>query len=96
MPDATFRVQANPAGGSIAYIVTHGQNWRVRQVTNNVPNASGLASLKKNGAQITPMIASNGSAFQDPPVDIYRADRLTVEWSTAGLVGEILVIYDLL
>lgn len=97
MPERTFSVGANPAGGSYALITTGGyQTWRVTQVSNNVPLASGLASLKRNGVQITPMIASNGVAAGDPPVDVYPADRMTVEWPTGGLSGSVRVQYEVL
>jgi hypothetical protein len=97
MPDRTFTVNNNPAGGSVAVISTGGvQRWRVTQVSINVPLASGLASLKKNGTQVTPMIASNGVAGGDPPVDIYGADRLTVEWPASGLKGDVRVQYEVI
>lgn len=95
MPDQEFLVSSNPAGGSIAIIRTGGQNWRVTQVTNNVPGASGLASLKRNGGQVTPMIASNGAAGGDPPVDLYPADVMTVEWSQTGLSGRVRIQYEI-
>jgi hypothetical protein len=96
MPDREFIVASNPAGGSIATIRTGGQNWRVTQIANNVPTASGLAYLKRNGAQVTPMIASNGVAAGEPPVDLYPADVLTVEWSTAGLKGTVRIQYKIM
>jgi len=95
MPDREFIVGSNPAGGSIVTVRTGGQLWRVTQVANNVPLASGLASLKRNGAQITPMIASNGVAGGDPPVDLYPADVMTVEWSQAGLSGTVRIQYEI-
>ena len=94
MPDREFLVGTNPAGGSIATIRTGGQLWRVTQVAINVPTASGLAFLKRNGAQVTPMIASNGVAAGDPPVDLYPADVMTVEWSTASLKGTVRIQYE--
>jgi hypothetical protein len=97
MPERTFNVQANPAGGSVAIIRTGGyQTWRVTQVSLTVPAASGLASLKKSGTQITPMIASNGVAGGDPPVDLYPSEVMTVEWATAGLAGSVRVQYEVL
>lgn len=95
MPDSEFIVSGNPAGGSIAIIRTGGQLWRITQVTNNVPAASGLASMKRNGAQVTPMIASNGAAGGDPPVDLYPADVMTVEWPQAGLKGTVRIQYEI-
>lgn len=95
MPDLEIRVGPNPAGGSIAIIRTGGQLWRVTQVANNVPAASGLAFLKRNGAQVTPMIASNGVAAGEPPVDLYPADVMTVEWAAAGLAGTVRIQYEL-
>jgi hypothetical protein len=96
MPDREFLVASNPAGGSIATIRTGGQNWRVTQVSNDVAGASGLAYLKRNGAQVTPMIASNGVAGGEPPVDLYPADVLTVEWATAGLKGRVRIQYQIM
>lgn len=95
MPDQEFIVGPNPAGGSMVSVRTRGQLWRVTQVTNNVPGASGLASLRKNGGQITPMIASNGAAGGEPPVDLYPADVMTVEWATAGLKGTVRIQYEI-
>lgn len=95
MPDREFLVVANPAGGSIATIRTGGQLWRVTQVANNVPTASGLASLKRNGAQVTPMIASNGVAAGEPPVDLWPADVMTVEWTQSGLKGTVRIQYEI-
>lgn len=96
MPDQEFIVRAKPGGGSIATITSRPQTWRVTQVSNNVPAASGLASLKRNGAQISPMIASNGVAAGDPPVDLYPADVMTVEWAQSGLIGSVRVQYEVL
>jgi hypothetical protein len=95
VPDREFIVGSNPAGGSIVTIRTGGQLWRVTQVANNVPLASGLATLKRNGAQVTPMIASNGVAAGEPPVDLYPADVMTVEWATAGLKGTVRIQYEI-
>lgn len=95
MPDREFLVRTNPAGGSIAVIRTGGQLWRVTQVANNVPLASGLANMKRNGAQVTPMIASNGVAAGAPPVDLYPADVMTIEWPQANLVGTVRIQYEI-
>lgn len=95
MPFRTFPVQNNPAGGSFAVITTGSyQTWIVTQVSINVPLASGLASLKKSGELITPMIASRGVAGGDPPVELYPAERMTVEWPAGGLVGSVRVQYE--
>jgi hypothetical protein len=97
MPFRTFLVQNNPAGGSIAKITTGGyQAWRVTQVSNNVPLASGLANLKKSGELITPMIASNGVAGGDPPVELYPSEVMTVEWAAASLAGNVRVQYEVI
>lgn len=95
MPDREFIVGPNPAGGSLVTIRTGGQLWRITQVTNNVPGASGLASLRRNGSQVTPMIASNGTASGDPPVDLYPADVMTVEWPQANLKGTVRIQYEM-
>lgn len=97
MPFRTFPVQANPAGGSFAVITTGAyQTWRVTQVSNNVPLASGLANLKKSGELITPMIARNGVAGGEPPVELYPSERMTVEWPIGGLVGSVRVQYEVM
>lgn len=96
MPFRTFPIQANPAGGSVAVIRTGGyQTWIVTQVSNNAPLASGLANLKKSGELITPMIASNGVAGGDPPVELYPAETMTVEWPASGVVGSVRVQYEI-
>jgi hypothetical protein len=98
MPDKTFSIGSNPStGGSHAVIRTGGyQAWRVTQVSNNAPAATGLASLQKNGVQITPMIASNGVAGGDPPVDLYPSETMTVEWDDAGVSGDVRVQYEVI
>lgn len=41
------------------------------------------------------MIASNGVAAGEPPVDLYPADVMTVEWATAGLKGTVRIQYEI-
>src|SRR6266545_273983 len=82
MPFRTFPVQNNRAGGY--------QTWTVTQVSNNVPLASGLANLKKSGELITPMIAKNGVAGGDPPVELYPSDLMMVDPGAIANTFEVL------
>lgn len=87
--DGTLTITIKPTGR---------QTWTVSQVSINMQSApiGATALLKKNGALITPMVATGDAAGGDPAIDVRPAEKLTVEWAgcTAGQTGTVLVIYD--
>jgi hypothetical protein len=101
MPDKGFSSIVAANGTATVTIKTGGyQTWKVTQVSNDVPTApsGALAKLKKNGRLITPMVATNGVASGEPPVDLLPQETMTVEWTgmTPGTQVNVNVIYEVM
>jgi len=73
------------------------QTWVVSQVTPEAPTSgSTTGALRKNGALVSPFLATGDVIADAPPVLLHTGDRLTVEW-TGATPGEPIaayVIYD--
>lgn len=89
MPDRDFSTLVAADGtASITCTPTKNVPWVVTQVSTEYRESpSGcIAELRKNGALITVMIATD-VADSDPPVFLRPGDRLVVTW-TGGTVGD--------
>ncbi|SRR6266545_2370334 len=100
MPDKSFTTVIPASGNQILRVQSRPERWKVTQVSvrgATAPSGS-LCMLKKNGVFITPIIASGGAAAGDPPVELYPADVMTVEWTghTPGTLFEVNVFYDVM
>ena len=100
MADQTFTATAD-AGGTAVVTVRPGQKlrtWVITQVSVEMSTAPiGTACvIRKNGALVTPVVATGDAATGDPPVVLYGSDVLTITWTgaTPGDVGTVLVFYD--
>lgn len=72
--------------------------WVVQQVSVEMPDAplGATCELRKNGALVSPVIATGDAAGGDPAIDVTQSDTLTIEWRgcTPGAYGRALVIYE--
>lgn len=64
--------------------------WSVDQVSTEYRTApiGCVCSLRRNGSQVTAMVATGGVADGDPPLVLNPGDRATVEW-TGATPGEV-------
>ncbi len=98
MGDRTYKAVADASGNATATIQplngTH--SWRVSQVTTEMPGASGLADVRKNGVLVTSIRATKGVASGPPEVELKYDDLMTVEWTglTPGSTGKVYIIYE--
>lgn len=98
--DLTLSVTVGAGGTATATITTRTalQTWTVSQVSVEMPGApiGSTCDLRKEGALITPLIATGDAATGDPPVILRSGERLTVNFAgcTVGTVGTVYVIYD--
>lgn len=72
--------------------------WKVQQVSTEMSSApiGSTCEIRKNGAFVTPMIATGDVAGGDPPVTLLGTDVLTIRWAgcTPGDVGAATIFYD--
>jgi hypothetical protein len=98
--DDALSVTVDAAGLATARIQTGSkfQTWTVSQVSVEMPSApiGSTCWLRKNGAPITPLIATGDAASGDPPIILRPGETMTVEFAgcTPGDVGNIFLVYD--
>lgn len=99
MRDMTASANAD-ANGDAEIVVqpSGGQDWTVHQVTPEATNAGGSATgaLRKNGALVSPFLATGDVIADSPPLRLLKGDRMQVRWAglTSGDLVSIFVIYD--
>ena len=100
MADQTFTAVV-AAGGTAVVTVRPSQKlrtWVVTQVSVEMGTApiGAACVLRKNGALVTPLVATGDAASGDPPVVLYGSDTMTITWTgcTPGDVGTVLMFYD--
>lgn len=82
----TFRVRGNQA-------------TRATQVTSKMVGGAGsTCELQLNGNLISPMVPTGGAAGGVPYPEVGPGDELSLVWTgaTPGLVGKMVVIYEVL
>ena len=89
-----------PASGvlTLTFRARGNETYRCTQATAEMTGgAAAICALRLNGGLISPMVSTGGAAAGDPPIWVGPGDDLTVEWTSAtpGLIGKMLVIYDL-
>lgn len=88
------------AGGtaSIEFTPSGVYSWTVDQVSTEYDAApiGCVCKLRRNGSQITPMVASGSVADGAPSITLNVGDRLTIEWTgaTPGDVVKAWITYD--
>jgi hypothetical protein len=91
-------VVAAAGTATISFSPTGIYPWTVDQVSTEYDSApSGcVCRLRRNGSQITPMVASGSVADGSPPIVLNPGDRITVEWSNAtpGHVVKAWITFD--
>jgi hypothetical protein len=77
---------------------TKARTWVVSQVSTELSSApiGATCMMRKNGAPVTPMVATGDVAGGDPPVTLYGSDLLQLVWTgcTPGTTANVYVIYD--
>lgn len=99
--DAQYAETVGPDGRATVKIWPGNMDaWTVSQVSVEMGTApvGAVCTLRKNGAYVSPLIATGDVAGGDPPVTVSPSDRLTVEWQgcTPGDVGAVFIVYDVL
>lgn len=98
--DRAYSVLVDGAGNATATIQTGSsfRTWTVSQISVEMPSAplGATCDARKNGALITPLIATGDAATGDPPVTLRPGETLTVAFAgcTPGDVGTVFLIYD--
>lgn len=99
-PPFTTAGTADAAGNlALTYRTRGNQLTRATQVTAEMAGgSSAVCTLRRNGALISPLVPTGDAATGDPPIYVGPGDELTVEWAgaTPGLIGKMVVIYDVL
>ncbi len=100
MADRNYTGVADAAGALTITITTGTRErvWVVTQVSARVTTApiGATCELRKNGAFVTPIIATGDVASGDPPIELQGYDVMTVVWAglTPGSAGEVYIVYD--
>jgi hypothetical protein len=98
--DTALSVTVAADGTAVQRIQTDNrfQTWTVTQVSVEMPAAPIGATcwLRKDGAPVTPLIATGDAASGEPPITLRPGQTLTVEWAgcTPGDVGQVWMSYD--
>lgn len=98
--DTRMTSQVTAAGiALIEFRVANGiGTWKVQQVSTEMGTApiGATCEIRKNGAPVTPMIATGDVAGGDPPVTLLAQDVMTIRWAgcTPGDVGTATIFYD--
>lgn len=98
MGTATYSAAVDANGDATIRVLTRSRvPWVVGQVSIEMPDAPSGATctIRKNGAIITPMIATSDVAAGEPYILLNDTDTLSIEWEncTAGLVGKATVLF---
>ena len=101
MADAIQAVSGTVAAAGTARLSlrpTNRRTWTIKQVTANAPNvgAAATAKITVNGAVISGLVATNGTAAGEPYIPLLPGSTMNVDWSgaTAGAGVEVTFVYD--
>lgn len=98
-PGVSQSATVNASGAAtITVTPTGAYPWTVDQVSTEYPTApSGcVCSLRRNGSQVSNLVATGDVADGPPPVVLNPGDRMTIEWTgaTAGQTVKAWYTYD--